>query len=85
MEVRGEVYMPLDGFEAYNAKALAAEEKVFANPRNAAAGSLRQLDSKITAKRPLEFCSYGIGVVSDDFDMPESLSGIFQRVKSWGI
>lgn len=85
VEVRGEVYMPLDGFEAYNAKALAAEEKVFANPRNAAAGSLRQLDSKITAKRPLEFCSYGIGVVSDDFDMPESLSGIFQRVKSWGI
>ena len=85
VEVRGEVYMPLDGFDAYNAKALAAEEKVFANPRNAAAGSLRQLDSKITAKRPLEFCSYGIGVVSDDFDMPESLSGIFQRVKSWGI
>lgn len=85
VEVRGEVYMPLDGFDAYNAKALAAEEKVFANPRNAAAGSLRQLDSKVTAKRPLEFCSYGIGVVSDDFDMPESLSGIFQRVKSWGI
>ncbi|WP_420590450.1 NAD-dependent DNA ligase LigA [Bacterioplanoides sp.] len=85
VEVRGEVYMPLDGFDAYNEKALAADEKVFANPRNAAAGSLRQLDSKITAKRPLEFCSYGIGVVSDDFDMPENLSGIFQQVKSWGI
>lgn len=85
VEVRGEVYMPLDGFDAYNEKALAADEKVFANPRNAAAGSLRQLDSKITAKRPLEFCSYGIGVVSEDFDMPESLNGIFQQIKSWGI
>ena len=85
VEIRGEVYMPLAGFEAYNHKALEAGEKVFANPRNAAAGSLRQLDSKITAKRPLEFCSYGIGVVSDDFEMPGNLSGIFQQIKSWGI
>jgi DNA ligase (NAD+) len=85
VEVRGEVYMPLDGFDSYNEKALAADEKVFANPRNAAAGSLRQLDSKITAKRPLEFCSYGVGVVSEEFSLPENLSDIFQLIKSWGI
>lgn len=85
VEIRGEVYMPLAGFEAYNQKALAAGGKVFANPRNAAAGSLRQLDSKITARRPLEFCSYGLGVVSDDFALPATLSDIFQQIHSWGI
>lgn len=85
VEIRGEVYMPLAGFEAYNQKALAAGGKVFANPRNAAAGSLRQLDSKITARRPLEFCSYGLGVVSDDFALPATLSDIFQLIHSWGI
>jgi len=60
LEVRGEAYLTLEGFEALNEQRLAAGEAVFANPRNAAAGSLRQLDSKITAQRPLDFFAYGI-------------------------
>ncbi|TDR20428.1 NAD-dependent DNA ligase LigA [Marinicella litoralis] len=63
LEVRGEVVMPRDGFEQYNQWALAYDEKVFANPRNAAAGSLRQLDPRKTAKRPLAFYAYSIGEV----------------------
>jgi len=63
LEVRGEVFMPKASFDALNANALKKGEKVFANPRNAAAGSLRQLDSKITAKRNLAFYVYGIGYV----------------------
>jgi DNA ligase (NAD+) len=64
LEVRGEVVMPKAGFQALNQRALQFGEKVFANPRNAAAGSLRQLDSSVTAKRPLFFYAYGIGEVS---------------------
>jgi DNA ligase (NAD+) len=63
IEIRGEVYMPKAGFEAYNKAAGALGEKTFANPRNAAAGSLRQLNPEITAKRPLAFYCYGIGSV----------------------
>lgn len=85
IEIRGEVYMPRAGFEAYNDKARANGEKVFANPRNAAAGSLRQLDPAITAKRPLEFCAYSIGVVSDDKPLADTHSGILQQVKGFGI
>ncbi|MCA6064425.1 NAD-dependent DNA ligase LigA [Thalassolituus marinus] len=85
IEIRGEVYMPRAGFEAYNDKARANDEKVFANPRNAAAGSLRQLDPKITAKRPLEFCAYSIGVASEDAQLADTHSGILQQVKGWGI
>ncbi len=85
IEIRGEVYMPKAGFDAYNDNARQNDEKVFANPRNAAAGSLRQLDPKITAKRPLEFCAYSIGVVSDDADMADTHSGILAQVKTWGI
>ncbi|GAA5137600.1 NAD-dependent DNA ligase LigA [Thalassotalea piscium] len=63
IEVRGEVFMPKASFEKLNATAIAKNEKTFANPRNAAAGSLRQLDSKITAKRNLAFYAYGLGYV----------------------
>jgi len=65
LEVRGEVFMPKSSFEALNVKAIKKGEKTFANPRNAAAGSLRQLDSKITAKRNLSFYAYGLGYVGD--------------------
>ncbi|WP_448552606.1 NAD-dependent DNA ligase LigA [Thalassotalea montiporae] len=66
LEVRGEVFMPKASFEQLNERAKAKGEKVFANPRNAAAGSLRQLDSKIAAQRNLAFYAYGIGYVSDE-------------------
>ncbi len=61
LEVRGEVYMPRAGFEAYNARARETGDKPLANPRNGAAGSLRQLDSRITAQRPLAFYAYALG------------------------
>lgn len=83
LEVRGEIYMPRVGFEALNERAREQGEKVFVNPRNAAAGSLRQLDPAITAKRPLEFCCYGTGIVSDD--LPDSYYETLQLIKSWGI
>ena len=83
LEARGEVFMPLAGFNAYNEKALARGEKPFANPRNAAAGSLRQLDSRITAKRPLAFYAYGVGEVDADPDVTQS--GVMMRLREWGI
>lgn len=85
IEIRGEVYMPKAGFEAYNERARENDEKVFANPRNAAAGSLRQLDSSITAKRPLEFCAYSLGVVSDEYDLPDTHSATLEQVRQWGL
>jgi DNA ligase (NAD+) len=72
LEVRGEVFMTKAGFEALNQTARLNGTKTFANPRNAAAGSLRQLDSSITAKRPLAFYCYGIGASADDFKWPNS-------------
>jgi DNA ligase (NAD+) len=84
LEVRGEIYMPKAGFNALNEKARAADEKLFVNPRNAAAGSLRQLDSRITASRPLEMCAYSVGWV-DGGELPETHSGVLAALKTWGF
>lgn len=83
LEVRGEVYMSKAGFERLNAAQAESGGKTFANPRNAAAGSLRQLDSKITASRPLEFCCYGVGQVSEP--IADSHIGILEKLKGWGM
>ncbi|WP_427981558.1 NAD-dependent DNA ligase LigA [Agarivorans sp.] len=83
LEVRGEVFMPKAGFEKLNQQAVANNEKGFANPRNAAAGSLRQLDSKITATRPLAFYAYSLGVVSDS--LGNSHYQNLQRLKDFGL
>ncbi len=84
LEVRGEVYMPKAGFEILNDRQREAGEKTFANPRNAAAGSLRQLDSKITATRPLDIFCYSVGQV-DGKRMPKRHSEILDSIKSWGL
>ena len=83
LEVRGEVFMSKAGFERLNAAQAEIGGKTFANPRNAAAGSLRQLDSKITASRPLEFCCYGIGQVSAP--VGDTHIGILEQLKAWGM
>ena len=83
LEVRGEVVIPRDAFERMNAQARATNEKVFVNPRNAAAGSLRQLDSRITARRPLAFTAYSIGAVEGD--LPGAHDAILQRLSEWGL
>ena len=83
LEVRGEVFMSKAGFERLNASQLEVGGKTFANPRNAAAGSLRQLDSKITANRPLEFCAYGLGQVSEEF--ADTHIGNLNQLKKWGM
>ncbi|MGE8414169.1 MAG: NAD-dependent DNA ligase LigA [Pseudomonas sp.] len=83
LEVRGEVFMSKAGFERLNAAQLEAGGKTFANPRNAAAGSLRQLDSKITASRPLEFCCYGLGQVTAD--IADTHVGNLEQLKQWGM
>lgn len=84
LEVRGEVYMPKAGFAALNAKMRALGEKTFANPRNAAAGSLRQLDPRITAKRPLEIFCYAAGLVEGG-SLPDTHYAILQRFRDWGL
>ena len=84
LEVRGEVFMPKAGFEAYNKKASSAGEKTFVNPRNAAAGSLRQLDPKLTAERPLDIYIYSAGLVENG-ELPGHHSEILQRLHEWGF
>jgi DNA ligase (NAD+) len=84
LEVRGEIYMPRDGFEQLNQRARESGDKVFVNPRNAAAGSIRQLDPRITATRPLQMCCYGVGLVEGG-DLPGRHSDILQLLQSWGL
>lgn len=84
LEVRGEVFMPHAGFERLNKYALEHNEKTFANPRNAAAGSLRQLDPNITSKRPLVLNAYGIGI-AEVVDLPTTHYARLQWLKSIGI
>src|SRR5690554_922590 len=84
LEVRGEIYMPKAGFEQLNAVARTRGEKTFMNPRNAAAGSLRQLDSSITAQRSLQMCCYGVGVVEGD-RMATTHYEQLKQLHQWGF
>ncbi len=84
LEVRGEIYIPKEGFEQLNVRARAREEKAFVNPRNAAAGSLRQLDSRITARRPLTMYCYSAGIVEGG-ELPDKHSEILEKFKTWGL
>lgn len=85
LEVRGEVFMPQKGFEALNERALEKGEKTFANPRNAAAGSLRQLDPRITYQRPLEFNAYSIGAYESDDELPTTHFARLQWLKELAL
>ncbi|MDA0272538.1 MAG: NAD-dependent DNA ligase LigA, partial [Proteobacteria bacterium] len=84
LEVRGEIYFPRSSFDRMNLDAEKAGQKVFANPRNAAAGTLRQLDSRETARRPLTMFAYSVGIV-EGRELPETQSGILAALASWGI
>jgi DNA ligase (NAD+) len=84
LEVRGEVYMPRAGFEAYNARMRASGGKVLANPRNGAAGSLRQLDPRLAAARPLSFYAYGLGV-TEGWSLPPRHSQMLQALRGFGF
>ncbi|MDR2876803.1 MAG: NAD-dependent DNA ligase LigA [Chromatiales bacterium] len=84
LEVRGEVYMPTASFEALNAEALARGEKLMANPRNAAAGSVRQLDPRITAVRRLELFCYGLGSL-EGMEHPAYQHEVLERLRGWGF
>nr|WP_298686866.1 NAD-dependent DNA ligase LigA [uncultured Dongia sp.] len=85
VEIRGEVYMSKAGFLKLNATREAAGEAVFANPRNAAAGSLRQLDSSITKSRPLQFFAYAFGAVEGLKKRPDSQHGLNDQLLAWGF
>lgn len=84
IEIRGEVVMPKAGFEKLNIQQIEKSEKPFVNPRNAAAGSLRQLDPQVTATRPLSFYSYGVGLI-EGMVLPKKHSYIMGKLKSWGL
>ena len=84
LEVRGEVFMPKAGFEAYNKRARETGDKTFVNPRNAAAGSLRQLDPKLTAERPLDIYVYAVGIV-EGLEMPDSHNEVLDQLQAWGL
>ena len=84
LEVRGEIFMPRRGFEALNRRQRQSGEKTFANPRNAAAGSLRQLDPRVTANRPLTMICYGLGEVSGD-GLAATHTASMARLSEWGL
>lgn len=84
LEVRGEVYMPRAAFERYNESMRVSGGKVLANPRNGAAGSLRQLDPRLTAQRPLDFYAYAVGSVEGGA-LPETHSLTLARLRDWGF
>ena len=83
IEIRGEVYAPNEGFDAFNAEAEAEGRRTYANPRNFAAGSLRQIDPKVTAKRPLRFFAYAWGETSEPF--AETQAEALAKFESWGF
>ena len=84
VEVRGEVYMPRAGFDRLNQRLVERGEKTFVNPRNAAAGSLRQKKSSVTARRPLEMCAYSVAV-TDESALPPTHRECLQQVSEWGF
>ena len=84
LEVRGEVFMPRAGFERFNREAVARGEKTYVNPRNAAAGSLRQLDSRMTAARPLDLFIYGVGYVEGG-QLPAQHGAMLAQLREWGF
>jgi len=84
LEVRGEIYIPKAGFEKLNDEARAAGDKIFVNPRNAASGSLRQLDSKITASRPLEMAAYSLEQI-ENYKKPNTHIEVLEKLKDWGF
>ncbi|WP_295801164.1 NAD-dependent DNA ligase LigA [uncultured Microbulbifer sp.] len=84
LEVRGEIFMPKNGFKKFNERAIKKGEKPFVNPRNAAGGSLRQLDSRVTAKRPLKFFVYGVGNF-EGVEMPIEQSKMLDLLSTWGF
>lgn len=84
LDVRGEIFLSKKGFEKLNQDASIKGEKIFANPRNAAAGSLRQLDPRITARRPLEVYFYGLGII-ENFKLPDTHYHMLQQLSSWGL
>ncbi|MEZ5566130.1 MAG: NAD-dependent DNA ligase LigA [Gammaproteobacteria bacterium] len=84
LEVRGEIFMPRDGFRQLNETARKAGEKLFVNPRNAAAGSLRQLDPRLTASRPLSLFAYGIGLIAGG-RLPATHSAMLVQLREWGL
>lgn len=84
LEVRGEIYMPLESFNRLNEEAKSSGDKLFVNPRNAAAGSLRQLDPKITAKRQLKMCAYSVGYY-DKGVVPDNHFDALNQLRTWGF
>ncbi len=85
LEIRGEIFIPKDEFNYLNQQAKNNNQKTFANPRNVAAGSLRQLDPKVTAQRKLKIYCYALGKVSEDFILPEHHFKRLQQLKKWGL